>query len=308
MHQLLDEPSSRTIATRQVQAQGKEMSRRAFLRRAGMVAILPVAGTVWAREVEPFWLDLHEIPLTIPGLPRAFDGLRVAQLTDLHMDEHVPMAYLRRVIDRVNAAKPDLVLVTGDVVNHTMEWIEPAAQLLAGLEAPKFVSFGNHDYVPWHARPGPFTIVADPLQHSLERAGCRVLRNRSASIERRGEKLWIVGIEDLWSTRFSPADAFDGLDGRKQTILAMSHNPDSAEHVVPYFPKLILAGHTHGGQLRVPLLGAPLLPIVDRRFDQGLFALDSGCQMYVSRGVGFLMRARFCCRPEVPIFVMSSAS
>ena len=120
------------------------------------------------------------------------------------------------------------------------------------------------------------------------------------------KRAWIVGIEDLWSTRFSPADAFQGLDGRKLTILTMSHNPDSAPHVVPYLPRLILAGHTHGGQIRVPLLGAPLLPLVDRRFDQGLFALENACQMYVSRGVGFLMRARFCCRPEVPVFVLSA--
>src|SRR3954447_20222869 len=253
MHQLLSEPPSRiTPAPAPVAAatvQPRRVSRRAFLRGAGLLVALPAASTVWAREVEPFWLDLHDVPLTIPGLPRAFQGLRVAQLTDLHMDDHVPLPYLRRVIDRVNAAKPNLVLITGDVVNHSMEWIDRAAELLSGLEAPKFVSFGNHDYVPWNARPGPYSVIADPLETALQDAGCTVLRNRSSSVDVKGEKLWIVGIEDLWSTRFSPADAFEGLDGRNQTILTMSHNPDSARHVVPYFPKLILAGHTHGGQI-----------------------------------------------------------
>ena len=306
MHQLAAEQTSPLSIAPAAAAPRKGISRRAFLRGAAALVALPAASTVWAREVEPFWLDLHDVPLTIPGLPRAFDGLRVAQLTDLHMDDHVPLAYLRRVIERVNAAKPDIVLITGDVVNHSMEWIDPAAELLAGLDAPRFVSFGNHDYVPWNARPGPFTVIADPLEIALRDTGCTVLRNRASSIDRGGEKLWIVGIEDLWSTRFSPADAFQGLDGRKLTILTMSHNPDSAPHVVPYLPRLILAGHTHGGQIRVPLLGAPLLPLVDRRFDQGLFALENACQMYVSRGVGFLMRARFCCRPEVPVFVLSA--
>lgn len=307
--QLIDEQHARQpqpIAPVQSQPDAKrKFSRRAFLRGAATLVALPAAGTAWAREIEPFWLDLHEVPLTIKGLPRAFHGLRLAQLTDLHMDAHVPVAYLRRVIERVNAARADLVLVTGDVVNHTMDWIDASAQLLAELHAPTFVSFGNHDYTSWNARPGPYTVVADPLQKRLEEAGCVVLRNRAASIERDGQKLFIVGIEDLWSNYFSPADAFARLDGRRQTIITMSHNPDSAPHVIPFAPKLILAGHTHGGQIRIPLLGAPILPIVDRRFDQGWFPLDNGCQMYVSRGVGFLMRARFCCRPEVPVFVLS---
>jgi len=284
------------------------VSRRAFLRGAGALVALPASATLWAREIEPFWLDLREIPIATPGLPQAFEGFRVAQLTDLHMDGHVPIGYLRRVIDRVNASKPDVVLVTGDVVNHTMEWIDPAAELLSGLLAPTFVSFGNHDYAAGYAQPGPATFLADPLQRRLERAGCGVLRNRAVRLERGQDRLFIVGIEDLWSTRFSPAAAFAGIDGTEQTVIAMSHNPDSAPHVVPFSPKLILAGHTHGGQIRVPLLGAPILPLIDRRFDQGLFALENGCQMYVSRGVGFLMRARFCCRPEVPIFVLRSAA
>jgi predicted MPP superfamily phosphohydrolase len=307
--QLIDEqhgPQS-TLAQVEKPPAKRRFSRRAFLRGAATLVALPAAGTVWAREIEPFWLDLHEVPLTIRGLPRAFAGLRVAQLTDLHLDGHVPITYLRRVVQRVNAIRPDVVLVTGDVVNHTMDWIDEAAQLLSELQAPTFVSFGNHDYTSWNARPGPYTVLADPLQKRLEQAGCVVLRNRFAWFERGGEKLFIVGIEDLWSNLFSPAEAFEGLDGRRQAIITMSHNPDSAPHVIPFAPKLILAGHTHGGQLRIPLLGAPILPIVDRRFDQGLFALDNGCQMYVSRGVGFLLRARFCCRPEVPVFVLSPA-
>lgn len=283
------------------------MSRRAFLRRAGAYAALPIAVTGYASQIEPFWLDLHEKQIKIPGLPGAFEGLRIAQLTDLHIDQRIPLSYLRRVVERVNAAKPDLVCVTGDVVNHAIEWIDQSAEILSKIESPVLVSFGNHDYAPRTARPGPLTIIATPLQAALEAAGCVVLRNMSAAIERNGQKLWIVGIDDLWSDSFSPVDAFAGVEPGGVSI-CMSHNPDSAPHVISFGPKLILAGHTHGGQLRLPLIGAPILPIVDRRFDQGLFPLDNGCQLYVSRGVGFLLRARFCCRPELPIFVLRGAA
>ncbi|CAN5435791.1 metallophosphoesterase [soil metagenome] len=283
------------------------LSRRAFFRRAAAYSALPVVVGAYASQIEPFWLDIHEKQVSIAGLPPAFDGMRIAQITDLHIDERIPLGYLRRVVERVNAAKPDLVCVTGDIVNHAIEWIDRSVDVLSKLEAPVVVSFGNHDYAPNTARPGPVTIIATPLQMKLEEAGCIVLRNRAAVLERSGQKLWFVGIDDLWSDSFSPIDAFAGVE-RGAVSICLSHNPDSSEHVVRFGPKLILAGHTHGGQLRLPLIGALILPIVDRRFDQGLFELENGCQMYVSRGVGFLLRARFCCRPELPIFVLRGRS
>jgi len=254
-------------------AKPKRISRRAFFRRAAPLVAAPIALTGYASQIEVFWLDQHECEISIKGLPRAFDGLRIAQLTDLHIDERIPQSYMRRVIDRVNAAKPDVVCVTGDVVNHKIAWVEYSAELLSQLHAPVLVSFGNHDYAENTARPGWSTYIAQALQAKLEEAGCVVLRNRAATIERDGEKLWFVGIEDFWSEMFSPPDAFAGVERGAMTI-CMSHNPDSAPNVVPFGPKLILAGHTHGGQLRVPFFGAPLLPVVDRRFDQGLFQLE----------------------------------
>ena len=284
----------------------RRLSRRALLRRAAALIALPLACSAYAREVEPFWLDLHEIGLPIAGLPPAFDGFRVAHLTDLHMDDHVPLSYLRRVVQRVNDAQVDVVAVTGDVVNHTMKWVEAAGELLGSLRAPVVVSFGNHDYAPF-TPPRAAQIIANPLHRRLAAAGCAVLRNQSAAITRGGARVWFVGLEDLWTDFFSPDDAFAGLPAGDVKV-ALSHNPDSARYLIRHGPKLILSGHTHGGQLRMPFVGAPLLPIDDRTHDQGLFRLDDDCQLYVSRGVGFLLRARFCCRPEVPIFVLRRAS
>src|SRR5688572_25389098 len=97
-------------------------TRRTFIKRAAVLLGLPLGTAVWARQVEPFWLRMHEIELSIPGLPPAFDGFRLAHLTDLHMDSHVPASYLQRMVDRVNEAKPDAIAITGDIVNHKFEW------------------------------------------------------------------------------------------------------------------------------------------------------------------------------------------
>jgi predicted MPP superfamily phosphohydrolase len=173
------------------------------------------------------------------------------------------------------------------------------------LRAPTFVTFGNHDYTPFDAFPVSENVLAQQLEPALTRRGMIVLRNRSIAIERSGARLWIVGLEDLYTDRFLPNIAFAGLD-LDQPSICMSHNPDGTDRLLNYKPNLILSGHTHGGQIRIPGYGALLLPVQDRRRDQGLFELPGGASLYVSRGVGFLAKIRFNCRPEIPLFVLRS--
>jgi len=287
---------------------GARLSRRRFLRRALALGAVPVSLGAYATQVEPFWLDAHEFPIAIPGLPRELDGYRIAHLTDLHagVNDGARMDYLTRVVRRIDAMKPDCVAVTGDLVNHTFATVEPVAELLATLAVPVLVSFGNHDYAPYTARPKAWTMLADPLQAALEARGCTVLRNRAVFLTKDDVRLWFVGLEDLYTTRFSPQIAYRGVNAR-ETIVALSHNPDSANWLQYWGTKLVLAGHTHGGQIRIPWLGAPILPLLNRRFEQGLFPLRKQCQMYVSRGVGYLYQARLFCRPELPLIVLRAA-
>ena len=287
---------------------GRRLSRRRFLRRALALGAVPVAMGAYATQVEPFWLDAHEFPVTIPNLPKALDGYRIAHLTDLHagVSDGARMDYLTRVVRHIDALKPDCVAVTGDLVNHTAFTIEPVAELLATISVPVLISFGNHDYAPHTARPQAWTMLADPLQAALEARGCTVLRNRAVFLTKGGARLWFVGLEDLYTTRFSPQIAYRGVN-LGDTIVALSHNPDSANWLQYWGTKLILAGHTHGGQIRIPGLGAPILPLLNRRFEQGLFPLRKQCQMYVSRGVGYLYQARLFCRPELPLIILRSA-
>jgi uncharacterized protein len=286
-------------------APDQRTSRRRFLRRIISTGAILGVGAIYATQIEPFWLDVHPVDVPIANLPPAFEGFRIAHLTDLHAGESVPISHLRRAVDRVNALAPDCVVVTGDLVTHDPDWIEPISQVLSQLHAPVYVTFGNHDYDPAGAMPGSVTIIADPLEQTLARLGCTVLRNRSIPITRNNQRLWLVGLEDLYTTRFLPAIAFQNVPLDEPKI-CLSHNPDGTKELMPHKPDLILSGHTHGGQVRLPFWGAIILPTSDKHLDQGRFVLPYG-QLYVSRGVGFLARVRFDCRPEIPVFRLADA-
>jgi hypothetical protein len=138
----------------------------------------------------------------------------------------------------------------------------------------------------------------------LTHNGITVLRNRAMAITRSNQQLWLVGLEDLWSGQFSPGIAFAGVP-TGGPIIALSHNPDTAEELDAYGVQWILSGHTHGGQVRLPGVGALLLNVQNRHYQQGEYSLPHS-KLYISRGVGYLRRIRLMCRPEVPTFVLQS--
>jgi hypothetical protein len=277
----------------------QRISRRKLLRSLAGVGAVLGGGAIYATQVEPFWIDQHEITVPIANLPAAFENFRIAHLTDLHAGQNVPISYLSRAIDRVNAAECDCVAVTGDLITHDPDAIDPIVNVLSQLHAPTIVTFGNHDYNPNGGLPGGVTELVDQLAPKLRRIGCTVLRNQVTVLQRNGSRLWVAGLEDLYTTRFFPQVAFAGVPINEPKI-CLSHNPDGTQRLLPFKPDLILSGHTHGGQVRLPLWGAIILPVSNKKLDQGRFILPHG-QLYVSRGVGFLMRVRFDCRPEIPI-------
>lgn len=277
-------------------------TRRKFFRTVIYGGAALATADAWL--IEPRWVDYREQLLKIANLPAEFHGMRIAHLTDMHLSELSPVDYQRKVIQQVNRLKVDLVAVTGDLITDDVQFIKPVCQLLGELEAPVMVSFGNHDYYP--IKPAPGKNLAQIMEEELIRQGCQVLRNRSVAVDRGGRRLWVAGMEDHWMGNFSPKEAFKGLPAG-EPVIALTHNPDTVYDLLPYKPAVILAGHTHGGQICLPFLTKIILPMQHKQFQKGLFKLDQ-TRMYVSRGVGCLsLGLRFRCRPEVPIHILQRA-
>ncbi len=286
-------------------------SRRRFLRTLVGGAALVAGSSTYARMFEPFWVEYHDVPLPVQNLPKAFEGYRIVQLTDLHSGKRVPLDFLQTVIDRVNAIAPDLVIVTGDLVTDSLEWVNPVCDLLGKLKAPVYVTLGNHDYHEDSLMLRGPAVIADAIEGRLATHRIPLLKNRAAAIERNGQRLWLLGMEDLFSGRFSPQMAYADLAlqmkntgaSSDEPVFCLSHNPDTSLILDTYAPQWIFSGHTHGGQVRLPGFGAIFLNVQNPKFEQGFVKLGNS-NLYVSRGVGYLAPIRIFCRPEVPCFVL----
>ena len=278
------------------------MTRREFLIRAGAgAAAIAVGGTTYAYAVEPEWLEVTHRTVNLRGWPPAFDGLRVAHLTDLHHSPVVPLEYLERCVNRVNDERPDLVALTGDYITlgKRKEFIEPVAAAMGKLRAPLgvFATLGNHDV--W--------VDAPLVQQALARHGCTVLRNRGTAVARDGGRLGVVGLGDLWTEEVNFAQGFRGVPEGRPSLILM-HNPDSFEDWPAGHPGFILAGHTHGGQVAIPGYGPPFVPSrYGNKYARGFFQ-RADAAMYVNRGVGTAVLAvRFMVRPEIAILTIRPA-
>jgi predicted MPP superfamily phosphohydrolase len=264
-------------------------------------AFMTVATLGYARFAAPFKTEFVEAPMPLAKLPASFEGFRILHLSDFHTGD-VPARYLRKVIARCNQMPYDLAVFTGDFVSHSLKHVQEAADLLGELRRPVAVVFGNHDYSTsietWSS-----SEVAEALTEALQSHGIEVLRNRAMTIRRGEGQIQIVGLEDFWSGKFSAETAFAGLD-KNAAIIALSHNADSVFTLRQSGADWVLAGHTHGGQIRIPVLGPMVLPVRFKQFDMGLFDVR-GTKLYVSRGVGCRVPVRFRCRPEVTTFVLT---
>lgn len=265
-------------------------------------------GRTWARlhyayRVEPTWLEINYHRLTLPGWPATLDGLRVAHLTDFHCGKHLPLSYLEETLARTVAEQPDLIALTGDYIHKGYRYVSTVARLLGQLQAPLgvFAVLGNHDFavrnaLGWRRYPRLHQAVTEALTH----AGIHVLRNQAVAVHCQGARFLVAGLDDLWSGAVDPHATFaQACPATPRLVLA--HNPRTVELLHPHRCDLILAGHTHGGQINWPGLGRFMLPRNARRYAAGLFQLPHG-HLYVNKGVGYGWRFRFNSRPEIAIF------
>lgn len=248
------------------------------------LALLTGLALLWGFGVEPRWLKFREIPIEWDG-----PAVRVGLLSDLHFGS--PGAPIEAALDALNAARPDVVVLLGDFVIHGVvggrfQEPEAAAPALARLKAPLgvYAVLGNHDW--WHG--------GEQVRAALEKAGIKVLENESADLG----AFRLAGLADEWTRR---PDAAKVLKRSRKPVLAATHGPD----VFPDLPEgfaLVVAGHTHGGQVRLPIIGRPMVPSrYGQRYAAGLIE-ENGRKLFVTVGVGTsILPVRFGVRPEAVV-------
>ncbi len=257
-------------------------------------ALLPVV-TRQARE-EARSIDVTQTNIELRQWPAAMDGLRVAFLSDFHASPETPCAFLERVVDETNRLQPDLILLGGDYVTLGTRYIVPVAQVLGKLKAPLgiYSVMGNHDYVAGIAS----------IRAALKQVGIVDVTNSGRWLRVDGSRVRIAGVGDLWHDRQDLDAALAGVTDSDPVIL-LSHNPDYAVTLTDLRVGLVLAGHTHGGQIQLPGVG-PLITNskYGSRLVSGLIPIDV-LQLYVTRGVGTaVVPLRYGAPPEISLLTL----
>ncbi len=280
------------------------LSRRQFLKASlvstVMTAAAGVGGLVYARDIEPGWLEVVPVQLTLPRLSASFDGYRLAQLSDIHMGTGMTPARLQEVVERVNQQQPDLVAITGDFVTHgsVARQAPGLIEALRELRARDGVVcvMGNHDHwtdvraVRDIARASQITDVS----------------NGFMTLNRNGATLHIAGVDSLWEHLDRLDRVLEQLPAEGAAVL-LAHEPDFADFSAPTGRfDLQISGHSHGGQVILPFFGPPVTPRYGRKYPVGRYQVGDMIQ-YTNRGIGTVQPAvRFNCRPEITVFTLNA--
>ena len=276
------------------------LSRRGFFKTLGAAAFgLGLGGALgvkYAREVEPNLLQIVPVVIPLSSLPPELNGTRLICLSDFHLHPYTQIELVEECVRQVNRLMPDIVCLLGDYVFESADAIIELAPVLAGVQAEYGVYsvLGNHDL--W---TDPALIIS-----VLEREGIPVLQNAHVSLALPGGQLILAGLEDGWSGN-PDLDAALATEAEESPVILMMHEPDFADRY-RYDGRvdLQLSGHSHGGQVRLPGIGAPFLPQYGQKYDQGLYNLD-GMWLYTTRGIGVIgPPLRFNCRPEITLLTL----
>lgn len=278
------------------QEKARQSRRRTFLKRG----LIGLTGTVAAGLTYSVWettmLRVLREQIAVPRLPASFRGTKIAFLADAHVGTYNSLEYLQRVVATVNSLSADLILLGGDYVHIEKRLVAPTLAEFGKLRAPLgvFGVLGNHDY--WSG--------ATITRRAMQANGIQELSNTGVWLVKGEERLRLGGVDDLWYGRQDLNAALADTQDSETSIL-LSHNPDYVEHLEDPRVGLVLSGHTHGGQVVLPVIGAPRVPSAyGQKYLSGLVKTNV-TQVYVTRGVGstgaFGLPVRFCCRPEISL-------
>ena len=277
-----------------------ELARRTARPKTLAAASVLLGALLYAREIEPRMVELVRLTLTLPRLDPEFDGYRLVQIGDFHLDDWTKPQRLIRIVERVNAQRPDLVIITGDFASYSARRLD--TEMLTGAlrrlrtRDGTFAILGNHDYLT------DVGLVLDCLRDG----GITPLINGVRTLRRGDAELHVAGVDDIMEGRSRLDLVLDELPESGAAIL-LAHEPDFADVTAATGRfDLQLSGHSHGGQVRIPLLGRAILPPFSQRYTRGLHQVG-GMIQYTNRGIGFVeMRLRFLCRPEITTLTIRS--
>ena len=269
------------------------MNRRQFIKLSGLIGAAGLLAS-YPVFIERYIILTNHYLIAVPNLPQVFSGFRIVHITDLHYGSLVPLAIIRHVIEQVNRIHRDLVVCTGDYVHERVATtqIDAVWPLLSGLTAPLGVLsvLGNHDH--WAS--------TERSQYWLDRTK-QNLRHKVKTSEKGGERLWIVGAGDFWEDHRDLDRILSGIPDADCRIV-LAHNPDTADSEFSGRVDLMISGHTHGGQVDIPFIGPPLLPVRNKTYSSGLKTSPRGTGVFISKGIGWaIYPIRFYCPPEIAV-------
>lgn len=253
--------------------------------------------------IEPGRLVVHQQTIQIANWPRELHGLKVAILSDIHVDDwFVNERKVRTIVERTNQLQPELIVILGDYMSGdgtVTRAVEPRefAPILKELRAPLGVYsvLGNHDW--WYD--------GEKVRQELEQNGIKVLDNETAQINARNRSVWLVGLADLWE-RPQRIDETVGKVPQGEPIIALAHNPDIFPSLPEHVP-LLIAGHTHGGQVRFPFIGSVVHSSrLGDRYSRG-HIFENNHHLFVTTGIGTsILPVRFGVTPEIVLLTLNS--
>jgi uncharacterized protein len=279
-------------------------TRRQFLYWAAAAGTVAIAGD--SLLLEPNRPRIVRQDFLLPRWPERLSGFTVALLSDFHYDPDFSVHPLRAAVPLVNSLRPDLIALTGDFVSVPLIGddpkaalaAEPCAHILREMTAPHglWAVMGNHD----------FNTDQEQVTRALRAEGIKVLRNQSDAIERDGARFWLAGVNDVLSRTADLTETLSGVPASEAVVLLV-HEPDFADEASRFPIDLQLSGHSHGGQVRIPLLPPLYLPPLAKKYVLGRYQVGP-LPLYTNAGIGTIgVPVRLNCPPEITLITVKSS-